>query len=92
MPVTLFWVPDLVDGLTTQELASQNVSVHIGAQDGEYLQAAHSQSPIDWFVYTAALSDTHPELVAARQLEFTPLSATAYSQNSSKIVGKNSSL
>lgn len=59
---------DLVDGLTTQELASQNVSVHIGAQDGEYLQAAHSQSPIDWFVYTAALSDTHPELVAARQL------------------------
>lgn len=59
---------DLVNGLTTQELASQNVSVHIGAQDGQYLQAAHSRSPIDWFVYTAALADTHPELVAAREL------------------------
>lgn len=59
---------DIVDGLTTQELAAQDISVHIGTQDGEYLRASHSQSPIDWLVYTAGLPATHPELVAAQEL------------------------
>ena len=59
---------DLSDSLTIQELTAQGVHVNIGEQNGEYLRAVNGQSPIDWFVYTAALSADHPELVAATEL------------------------
>lgn len=58
---------DTSEGLMTQALQNRGITVNIG-QDGSFLQATHDQSPIDWFVYTAALPDTHPELVLAREL------------------------
>ncbi len=58
---------DLVESLVTDELRSQGVTVNIG-QDGTFLKACHEASPIDWFVYTAALPDDHPELLLARAL------------------------
>lgn len=58
---------DLADGLVTHELRQQGVVVNIG-QDGAFLQSCHDDQPIDWFVYTAALPDNHPELLLAKQL------------------------
>lgn len=37
-------------------------------QDGSYLQTCHEEKPIDWFIYTSALPETHPELSKAREL------------------------
>ena len=58
---------DIEETLTTKEMRSRGIEVNIG-QDGSFLQACHSNNPIDWFVYTAALREDHPELVLARQL------------------------
>jgi len=58
---------DMEETLITAELTKIGIKVNIG-QDGTFLQACHDESPIDWFVYTAALPETHPELVLARQL------------------------
>jgi UDP-N-acetylmuramate--alanine ligase len=58
---------DLTESLTTTELREKGIGVNIG-QDGSFLQAEHNKQPIDWFVYTAALPDIHPELVLARKL------------------------
>ena len=58
---------DLHDSLITQELRAQGVSVHIG-QDGSFLRKCHDDTPIDWFVYTSALPENHPELLLAREL------------------------
>lgn len=37
-------------------------------QSGQALADAHQQHAIDWFVYTAAMPDDHPELSRAREL------------------------
>lgn len=58
---------DLVETLLTEELREQGVEVNIG-QDGTFLRAVHEATPIDWFVYTAALPDNHPELLLAKEL------------------------
>lgn len=58
---------DLEDGLVTQELRERGITVTIG-QDGTFLEASHRDTPIDWFVHTAALPDDHPELVLAQKL------------------------
>lgn len=58
---------DASEGLMTQALQSRGITVNIG-QDGTFLQTMHDQTPIDWFVYTAALPDSHPELVLAQKL------------------------
>lgn len=58
---------DREPGLMTVELQKRGVTVAI-SQDGTFLRQQHEQSPIDWFVYTAALPDDHPELVLAREL------------------------
>lgn len=58
---------DLVDTLVTDELRDQGVEINIG-QDGTFLRACHEATPIDWFVYTAALPEDHTELVLAREL------------------------
>lgn len=58
---------DVAAGLVTDELERRGIAVNIG-QDGDYLRDYHEASPIDWFVYTAALPDSHPELELARQL------------------------
>jgi len=58
---------DLNESLVTEELRQQGVNVNIG-QDGTFLKAVHEATPLDWFVYTAALPETHPELVLAKEL------------------------
>jgi len=58
---------DSSESLVTEELRQQGVKVTIG-QDGTYLKAVHEATPLDWFVYTAALPETHPELVLAKEL------------------------
>lgn len=58
---------DINESLVTNELRNQGVVVHIG-QDGTFLQSCHNKTPLDWFVYTAALPKDHPELLLAHQL------------------------
>ncbi len=58
---------DLAEGLMTTELRTRGIPIAIG-QDGTFLRKHHALSPIDWFVYTAALPPDHPELVAATEL------------------------
>lgn len=50
----------------TDMLASKGISFSIG-QDGSQIASSHTDAPIDWFVYTAALPYDHPELVFARK-------------------------
>ncbi len=52
----------------TEALMRRGVSVHVGEQTGEFLRQQHAREPIDYFVYTAALPSTHPELAAAHEL------------------------
>lgn len=59
---------DIEDGLMTKELRKKGVQINIGPQDGKFLQACHNKKPIDWFIYTAALRDDHPELLLAQKL------------------------
>ncbi len=58
---------DQASGPIVDRLVARGIEVNIG-QDGTFLQAAHSATPIDRFVYTSALPADHPELVLARQL------------------------
>jgi len=58
---------DLTEGLLTEELRAEGILVNIG-QDGSFLRESHIATPIDWFVYTSALPDDHPELLLAQEL------------------------
>lgn len=58
---------DAHDSLITRELSQRGITVKIG-QGAELVEAEHALNPIDWFVYTAALPDDHPELAKAREL------------------------
>jgi len=57
---------DLARSLMTDQLSEQGIDVKIG-QDGSQIASAHEAQPIDWFVYTAALPNGHPELTFARE-------------------------
>ena len=59
---------DLEEGLMTDKLHEDGIKVHIGPQDGTFLQETHDKAPLDWFVYTPAIPDDHPELMLARTL------------------------
>lgn len=37
-------------------------------QDGTFLKESNDNKPIDWFIYTSALPETHPELILAQEL------------------------
>lgn len=37
-------------------------------QTGAFLEECNTEKPVDWFVYTAALPENHPELVLAQSL------------------------
>lgn len=56
---------DANTSLMTSQLVSSGISVTIG-QDGSQIAETHDRQPIDWFVYTTALPQDHPELVFAR--------------------------
>lgn len=47
-----------------EQLQRKGANVHIG-QEVAVLNQLHSNQPIDWFVYTAALAHDHPELAFA---------------------------
>ncbi len=57
---------DKNNSLMTGELKKSGIKVAIG-QDGSQIASAHHDQPVDWFVYTAALPDNHPELEFARK-------------------------
>jgi UDP-N-acetylmuramate--alanine ligase len=59
---------DVEEGLMTDKLRLDGIDVNVGPQDGSFLQATHTTTPIDWFVYTPAIKDDHSELVLAKQL------------------------
>jgi UDP-N-acetylmuramate--alanine ligase len=44
------------------------IDPHIGQQTDDYLQEVIDEHGVDWFVYTSALPDNHPELQLARKL------------------------
>lgn len=58
---------DVEEGLMTDHLATRGIDVHVGEQDGAFLEEAHRKEPVDWFVYTPAIPEGHPELVLARE-------------------------
>ena len=58
---------DLAEGAICDELIKAGIKVKIGPQDGNYLREMIEEEGIDWFVYTSALTDDHPELVLAQK-------------------------
>ena len=53
-------------GAIAPELEKAGIEYHVGSQDGRYLSDIMEKQGIDWFVYTSALPQDHPELVLAR--------------------------
>jgi len=51
----------------TKELNRKGIVINF-TQDGQFLLDCHKNNPIDWFVYTSALPDNHPELLLAKDL------------------------
>jgi UDP-N-acetylmuramate--alanine ligase len=58
---------DIATSLITEELTQKGIIIS-NKQDGSFLRVCHEKNPIDWFVYTSALTESHPELEAAREL------------------------
>lgn len=58
---------DVSESPVTKRLEEQGITVHIG-QDGAFFQEINDSEALDWFVYTSALPDNHPELEMARML------------------------
>lgn len=61
---------DTQHSLMTDELEKRGIPVYF-KQDAKHIKKLHSQSPIDWFVHTAALPSNHPELLMAQKLGIT---------------------
>jgi len=59
---------DKNSSLVTEQLERRGIPIAIGDQDGSFLQERHDRQTIDWFIYTAALPEGHPELVLAKEL------------------------
>ncbi len=60
---------DLAGGAVTNELVNNGIKVYLGEQDGEFLKARAKDEGIDWFVYTSALPENHPELLLAKKMK-----------------------
>lgn len=57
---------DLAKGDIFDELVQAGIEIYIGEQDGKFLGTKLNEG-IDWFVYTSALPEDHPELVLAKK-------------------------
>lgn len=57
---------DLAEGAIYDELIEAGIEVEIGEQDGKFFQEQLDEG-LDWFVYTSALPEDHPELKLARE-------------------------
>lgn len=55
---------DRQEGPIVSELEEAGIEFKIGEQDGEFLKA---QEGVNWFVYTSALPEDHPELLVAKE-------------------------
>lgn len=60
---------DQKPGAITNELAEHGIKVYLGEQDGEFLKLRAKTDGVDWFVYTSALPEDHPELLLAKKLK-----------------------
>ena len=58
---------DLQESPFTEVLADRGVPISF-SQDGSFLRATHEQTPVDWYIHTAALPADHPELLVAKEL------------------------
>ena len=58
---------DMAASHTTEELERSGIKVSYD-QSGANLRVVHETTPVDWFIYTASLPPTHPELVLAKEL------------------------
>jgi UDP-N-acetylmuramate--alanine ligase len=58
---------DIGESPLTIVLSDRGIPISF-TQDGDFLRACHEQTPIDWYVHTAALPADHPELLAAKEL------------------------
>jgi UDP-N-acetylmuramate--alanine ligase len=58
---------DLQESPFTDVLADRGIAISF-TQDGSFLQSCHEQTPIDWYIHTAALPANHPELLTAKKL------------------------
>jgi UDP-N-acetylmuramate--alanine ligase len=58
---------DPKESLMTRQMSERGVTISTD-QSGAFLKNEHAKQPIDWFVYTSALSADHPELLAAKEL------------------------
>ena len=58
---------DPEETLIVRELRQKGITVFTN-QDGSSLLNCHNNCPIDWFVYTAALPQDHPELLLAKKI------------------------
>ncbi len=59
---------DLKKGDVADELLQRDIPVYFGKQDGAFLQECYDKTGVDWFVYTSALPQNHPELQLAQKL------------------------
>jgi UDP-N-acetylmuramate--alanine ligase len=57
---------DIAESRYTELMREKGIEVSIG-QDGSSIAAVHEANNIDWFIYTAALPEDHPELQYAKQ-------------------------
>ncbi len=58
---------DQSSSLMTDQLKNRGVSIETD-QSGIFLQSIQDKHPIDWLVYSSALSTDHPELLLAKKL------------------------
>ena len=56
-----------LESLTVKELQKLGLKISSN-QDGQFLEAENKQQPIDWFVYSSAISQDNPELLKAISL------------------------
>ncbi len=59
---------DLSEGAISDELIKKKINFETGEQDGSFLQKQFDANQVDWFVYTSALPEDHPELMLAKKL------------------------
>lgn len=55
-------------GAISYELDQANIPFEVGNQNGSFLKQIHESHHLDWFVYTSALPEDHPELKLAKSL------------------------
>ena len=55
-------------GAISYEIDQANIPFEVGNQDGSFLKQIHESHHLDWFVYTSALPEDHPELKLAKFL------------------------